>query len=96
MAMQTGSVRASGKAQAPGPVVALGILGISIWFITISDNTFLLLLPLGIAVLSAKRVRANTWYLLPLLPCALFSPLAGVGDGRHVDGSGVAARVSFR
>ncbi len=72
MAMHTGSVRASDKAQLLGPIVALGILGISIWLITISDNTFLLLLPVGIAVLSAKRVRANKWYLLPLVPCALF------------------------
>ncbi|MFF5793747.1 hypothetical protein ACFY5D_17005 [Paeniglutamicibacter sp. NPDC012692] len=72
MAMQTGSVRSSDKAPALWPAVALGILGVSIWLVSVSDNTFLLLLPLGIAVLSAKRVRANKWYLLPLVPCALF------------------------
>lgn len=68
MAMQTGSVQASGKASVLGPGVALGTLGVSIWFISVCDNTFLLVLPLGAAVLSAKRVRANKWYLLPLVP----------------------------
>lgn len=72
MAMQTGPVRASGKTPVRGPAVALGILAVSIWLIYNSDHTFMLILPLGVAVLSARRVRANKWYLLPLVPCALF------------------------
>lgn len=53
-----------------GPLFASALLVLSIWLISISDNTFLLIPPVIIAVWCFKGLRKNKWYWLPLIPSA--------------------------
>ena len=52
------------------PFITLAVLGLSIALMYVNDNTFLLVPPVMVTVISALRVRSNKWYLLPLIPGA--------------------------
>ncbi|GAA4369116.1 hypothetical protein [Paeniglutamicibacter cryotolerans] len=43
------------------PFIALAVLGISISLMYINDNSFLLVPPMLVTVISALRVRGNKW-----------------------------------
>lgn len=71
MTIQTRAATTPDANSALWPFIALAVLGVSIALMYVNDNTFLVVPPVLVTVISALRVRGNKWYLLPLIPGAL-------------------------